>query len=120
MVFEGSLRGRIGTYRAILDTWTSGGDAAFTSATYKLTSGRGTGDLSNLVEADVTLQRDETVDPPVRIYWGTIRFEGDQTPTEVDEAPKDLSDYSVAELFSMEKAREITEEELAAELERRK
>jgi len=119
-VFEGSIRGRTGTVKVAIDNWTAGGDAAFTSAQFKMVSGSGTGDLSNLVEYEGFLQRDETADPPVGAYWGTIRFEGDQTPSKVDDATKDLSDYSVAELFAIEIASDITADELAAELERRK
>ena len=114
--FEGSIRGRVGTYKAISDRWTSGGDAAFASAHFILVPGSGTGDLSNLVELEVTVQRDETVERRVGAYFGTVRFEGDQTPTEVD---KDLSDYTVGELFILEEEGKITTDELAAELERR-
>ena len=108
-----------------MENWTSGGDAAFTSAHFTLVSGSGTGDLSNLVELDLTVQRDESVELadgelPVGAYFGTIRFEGDQTPTKVDEELiMDLSDSTVGELFSMEAAGAITTDELAAELERR-
>lgn len=119
-VFTGSLRGRVGTYKAVSDSWTSGGDAAFASAHFVLVPGSGTGDLSNLVVLEVTVQRDESVERRVGAYFGTLRFEGDQTPTAVDEEPKVLSDYSVAQLFAMEAAGEITGDELAAELESRK
>jgi len=118
--FTGSIRGRVGTYKAVSDRWTSGGDAAFASAHFVLVPGSGTGDLSNLVEFEVTVQRDESVERRVGAYFGTVRFEGDQTPTPVGEEPKNLSDYSVSELFAMEAAGEISEDELAAELERRK
>ena len=118
-VFEGSLRGRIGTYEAVSDNWASGGDAAFANAHFVLVPGSGTGDLSNLVELEVTVLRDEAVERRVGAYFGTMRFEGDQTPTQVDDAPMDLSDYSVGELFEMEKDGQITTDELAAELERR-
>lgn len=124
MDFDGSLRGRIGTFKAAVSSWKSGGDAAFTSAGFTLVAGSGTGDLSNLVEVDLTIQRDETVvqpegQQPVGAYFGTVRFEGDQSPTQVGEESKDLSDYTVAELFRMEQTGDITTEELAAELERR-
>ena len=119
-LFTGSLRGRVGTYKAVSDSWTSGGDAAFASAHFVLVPGSGTGDLSNLVELEVTVLRDEAVEPRVGAYFGTLRFTGDSSPTPVDDAPKELSDYSIAELFAMEEAGEITTDELAAELERRK
>ena len=119
-LFVGTVRGRTGTYKAITDDWTSGGDAAFASAHFVLVPGSGTGDLSNLVELEVTVLRDETVEPRVGAYIGSLRFEGDSSPTPIDDAPKDLSDYSVSELFAMEKAGDITADELAAELERRK
>ena len=118
-VFDGALRGRIGTFKTTVDNWTAGGDAAFTSSHFKLISGSGTGELSNLVEMEGTIQRDETVDPPVGVYLATMRFAGDPSPSESDGAPQDLSDYSVGELFEMEKSGDITTEELAAELERR-
>ncbi len=119
-LFTGSVLGRIGTYEAIIDNWTAGGDAAYTSAHFKLVGGSGTGDLSNMVELEGSLNRDETADPPVGVYVATVRFEGDSTPTQVEEAPKELSDYSISELFALEAAGDITEDELAAELERRK
>ncbi|PKB73463.1 MAG: hypothetical protein BZY75_01750 [SAR202 cluster bacterium Io17-Chloro-G7] len=126
-VFEGSVRGRIGTYKAVTDSWTSGGDAAFASAHFVLVPGSGTGDLSNMVEFEVTVARYETVERRVGAYWGTVRFEGDSSPSEVggdgmmmeEDATKDLSDFTIGELFEMEKAGDITTDELAAELERR-
>ena len=126
-VFEGSLRGRIGTYKAVAESWTSGGDAAFASAHFVLVPGSGTGDLSNLVELEITVQRGESVERRVGAYWGTIRLEGDSSPSKVDadgmmmeeDSTKDLSNYSIGELFEMEKTGDITTDELAAELERR-
>ena len=82
LVFEGSVRGRIGTYQAIMDDWTSGGDKRFSSHRFKLVEGSGTGDLWNLVEMEGTVQRDETVETRVGIYWGNLRFEGDDSPSE--------------------------------------
>jgi len=132
MDFEGSLRCRIGTLKATVISWISGGDEAFTSAKFTLVSGSGTGDLSNLVELDITIQRDETVEYPDRVqpvgaYFGTLRFEGDQTPTEIGVAPSqvaapsstELSGYSISELFQMEQAEDISTEEWIAELEHR-
>ena len=120
-VFEGSIAGRVGTLEATLDNWVAGGDAAFTSAHFEMVPGSGTGDLSNLVEYQGMVQREETREVPVGIAFGTYRFTGDSSPSEVkaEEEPKDLSKYSIAELFAMEAAGEISEDELAAELERR-
>ena len=112
--FDGVLNGRTGTFKTDIDDWTAGGDAAFTSSHFTLISGSGTGELSNLVEMEGTIQRDETVDPPVGVYLATMRFAG-----EVERAPEDLSGYSIGELFEMEKSGDITTDELAAELERR-
>ena len=80
-VFEGSIAGRIGTIEATLDNWVAGGDEAFTSARFEMIQGSGTGDLSNLVEYAGFVQRDEAVEVRVGIYWGTVRFEGDETPS---------------------------------------
>ena len=64
---------------------------------------------------------------PSELYFGTLRFEGDQTPSEVEAAPSqvavpsstEFSGYSISELFQMEEAGDITTEELIAELEHR-
>ena len=80
-VFEGSVRGRIGTYEAVSSNWTSGGDEQFASVHFSLVPGSGTGDLSNLIEYAGFVQRDEAVEVRVGIYWGTVRFEGDETPS---------------------------------------
>lgn len=118
--FDGILNGRTGTFKTAVDNWTAGGDAAFTSSHFTLISGSGTGELSNLVEMEGTIQRDETVNPPVGVYLATMRFAGDMTLSAVEGAPKALSGYSIGELFEMEKSGDITTDELAAELERRK
>lgn len=95
--FEGSLRGRIGSFKAIVDSWVAGGAAAYTSAHFVLVAGSGTGDLSNLVDFELNIQRDETVvlpdgELPVGIYFGTSRFEGDETPSANVQV---VGDYSV-------------------------
>ena len=54
------------------------------------------------------------------VYIAIMRFEGDMTLSAVEGAPKDLSGNSIGELFEMEKSGDITTDELAAELERRK
>ena len=97
MDFEGSLRGRIGTLKATVDSWISGGDDAFTSAKFTLVSGSGTGDLSNLVELNLTIQRDETVEypdgvQPVGIYFGTLQFDGDESASSITQI---VGDYTV-------------------------
>ncbi|MCH7843723.1 MAG: hypothetical protein IID01_13290 [Chloroflexi bacterium] len=107
--FEGSLRGKSGTFRATMTNWTAGGEAAFTSVDFKLISGSGTGGLSNLVKAEGKLLRDEAAGP-VGVYFGEAQFEIIVVP------PSTLTEFSLQDLFSMESDGAITTEGSVAEL----
>lgn len=108
-VFEGTLRGKKGTYRATMTNWIAGGEAEFTRSDFKLISGSGTGELSNLVKAEGKLLRDEAAGP-IGVYFGEAQFEIIVVP------PSTLTEFSLQELFSMEADGTITTEELVAEL----
>ena len=48
-LFEGTIHGKTGTYRADMFDWTAGGEDAFTPAKFQMVRGSGTGGFSNLI-----------------------------------------------------------------------
>ncbi|MEE8465586.1 MAG: DUF3224 domain-containing protein [Dehalococcoidia bacterium] len=72
LTFEGTFVGKPGSF--LLDVeWTASGDAAFTDGTFRLIKDSGTGDLSDLVQWEGMMQRDETAGPN-GIISGIYRF----------------------------------------------
>jgi len=48
-LFDGTIHGKTGTYRADMFDWTAGGEDAFTSAKFQMARRSGTGGFSNLI-----------------------------------------------------------------------
>ena len=48
-LFDGTIHGKTGTYRADMFDWTAGGEDAFTSTKFQMVRGSGTGGFSNLI-----------------------------------------------------------------------
>ena len=48
-LFDGTLHGKTGTYRADMFDWIAGGEDAFTSAKFQMVRGSGPGGFSNLI-----------------------------------------------------------------------
>ena len=48
-LFDGTIHGKTGTYRADMFDWTAGGEDAFTPAKFQMVRGSGTGGFSNLI-----------------------------------------------------------------------
>ena len=48
-LFDGTIHGKTGTYRADMFDWIVGSEDAFTSAKFQMVRGSGTGGFSNLV-----------------------------------------------------------------------
>ena len=48
-LFDGTIHGKTGTYRADMFDWTAGGEDAFTSAKFQMVRGSRTGGFSNLI-----------------------------------------------------------------------
>ena len=106
-LFDGTIHGKTGTYRADMFDWTAGGEDAFTSAKFQIVRGSGTGGFSNLV----TLGGDPLHDAAagaVGALVGELEFEVIVIP------PSTLTEFTVSELFVMEAEGTITIEELVA------
>ena len=48
-LFDGTIHGKTGTYRADMFDWIAGGEDAFTSAKFQMVRGSGAGGFSNLI-----------------------------------------------------------------------
>jgi hypothetical protein len=108
-LFEGTIHGKTGTYRADMFDWIAGGEDVFTSAKFQMVAGSGTGGFSNLITIGGDLLRDEAAGA-VGAFVGELEFEVIVIP------PSTLTEFTVSELFVMEAEGTITIEELVAEL----
>ena len=94
-LFDGTIHGKTGTYRADMFDWTAGGEDAFTSAKFQMVKGSGTGGFSNLVTLGGDLLRDAAAGA-VGALVGELEFEVIVIP------PSTLTEFTVSELFVME------------------
>lgn len=108
-LFEGTVSGKAGTFRADMVDWTGGGEDAFTVAGFKMVPGSGTGELTNLIKYGGDLRRDEAAGP-VGAFIGEYQWEIVVVP------PSTLTEFTVSQLFVMEAEGTITTEELVADL----
>jgi len=108
-LFDGTIHGKTGTYRADMFDWIAGSEDAFTSAKFQMVRGSGTGGFSNLITIGRDLLRDEA-GGTVGASIGELEFEVIVIP------PSTLTEFTVSELFVMEAEGTITIEELVAEL----
>lgn len=58
-LFDGTIHGNTGTYRADMFDWIAGSEDAFTSAKFQMVRGSGTGGFSNLITIGGDHLRDE-------------------------------------------------------------
>ena len=106
-LFDDTIHGKTGTYRADMFDWIAGGEDVFTSPKFQMVTGSGTGGFSNLITIGGDLLSTAAAGA-VGAFVGELEFEVIVIP------PSTLTEFTVSELFVMEAEGTITIEELVA------
>ena len=99
-LFDGTIHGKTGTYRADMFDWTAGGEDAFTSAKFQMV--RGAGPVNSLTSSRLEGPPRDEVRGTVGAFVGELEFEVTVIP------PSTLTEFTVSELFFMEAEGTIT------------